>query len=90
LNILDSDPEPFFDALARAAQLATEMPIALISLVDGGRQWFKSQIGLEDVRETPRDVSFCTWAVLSGDIFEVEDASSDPKFADNPSVLGAP
>lgn len=90
LNILDSDPEPFFDALARAAQLATEMPIALISLVDGGRQWFKSQIGLEDVRETPRDVSFCTWAVLSGEIFEVEDASIDPRFADNPSVLGAP
>ncbi|WP_342589213.1 diguanylate cyclase [Stenotrophomonas sp. SAM-B] len=90
LNILDSDPEPFFDALTRAARFATEMPTALISLVDGGRQWFKSQTGLEGVRETPRDISFCTWAILSEDVFEVEDASIDPQFCENPLVLGAP
>jgi len=90
LNILDSDPEPFFDALTRAARSAAEMPIALISLVDEGRQWFKAQTGLEGVRETPRDISFCTWTILSEEIFEVEDASIDPKFCKNPLVLGAP
>lgn len=90
LNILDSDPEPFFDSLTRAARFAAEMPIALISLVDGGRQWFKSQTGLEGTRETPRDISFCTWAILSDDVFEVEDASIDPKFCKNPLVLGPP
>lgn len=90
LNILDSDPEPFFDALTRAARSAAEMPIALVSLVDEGRQWFKAQTGLEDVRETQRDISFCTWAILSEEIFEVEDASIDPTFCKNPLVLGAP
>lgn len=90
LNILDSDPEPFFDALTRAARSAAEMPIALISLVDEGRQWFKAQSGMEGVRETPLDMSFCTWAILSEEIFEVEDASIDPKFCINPLVLGAP
>lgn len=90
LNILDSDPEPFFDALTRAARSAAEMPIALISLVDEGRQWLKAQTGLEGVRETPRDISFCTWAILSEEIFEVEDASIDPTFCKNPLVLGAP
>lgn len=90
LNILDSDPEPFFDALTRAARSAAEMLIALISLVDEGRQWFKAQTGLEGVRETQRDISFCTWAILSEETFEVEDVSIDPKFCKNPLVLGAP
>lgn len=90
LRILDSDPEPFFDALTRAACTLTGMPVALVSLVDAERQWFKSQVGLEGVGETPRDISFCTWAIDGDAVFEVEDASSDPRFATNPLVLGAP
>jgi len=90
LQILESDPEPFFDALTQAARSLTGMPVALVSLVDGDRQWFKSQFGLDGLRETPRDISFCTWTIRSDDVFEVEDAAADPRFADNPSVLGPP
>lgn len=90
LRILDSDPEPFFDALTQAARTMTGMPIALISLVDGGRQWFKAQVGLPGVAETPRDISFCTWAIQAEDLFEVEDATEDARFATNPLVLGPP
>jgi len=90
LRILDSDPEPFFDALTQAARTMTGMPIALISLVDGDRQWFKSQTGLSGVQETPRAISFCTWAVQSDVLFEVEDAIDDPRFANNPLVVGPP
>lgn len=65
------------------------VPIALISLVDADRQWFKSCQGLE-VRETGRDVSFCAHAILDGGIFEIPDAHLDERFADNPLVTGAP
>lgn len=90
LNILDSDPEPFFDAVTRAAQVASDMPIALISLIDRERQWFKAQAGLVGFRESSRDVSFCAWAILSSDVFEVPDASLEPRFATNPLVVGPP
>jgi len=90
LRILDSDPEPFFDALMRAARNMTGMPVALISLVDGDRQWFKAQIGLPGVDETPRDISFCTWAIQSDEPFEVADAGQDARFSTNPLVLGPP
>lgn len=90
LRILDSDPEPFFDALTQAARTMTGMPIALISLVEGDRQWFKAQVGLPGVAETPRDISFCTWAIRSDELFEVEDATQDVRFAANPLVQGAP
>lgn len=90
LRILDSDPEPFFDALTRAACAMAGMPIALISLVDGERQWFKSQVGLDGMRQTPRDISFCTWAIDSDAVFEIEDTTRDPRFSDNPLVVGAP
>lgn len=90
LRILDSDPEPFFDALARAACAVTGMPMAMVSLVDGDRQWFKSQVGLKGPSETPRDVSFCTWAIQSHELLEIEDASLDARFSDNPAVVGPP
>ncbi|RRU14937.1 diguanylate cyclase [Stenotrophomonas sp. 278] len=90
LSITSSDPEPFFDALTQAARTMTGMPIALISLVDGSRQWFKAQVGLPGVSETPRDISFCTWAIQADELFEVEDATEDARFAANPLVLGPP
>lgn len=90
LRILDSDPEPFFDALTRAAHAMTGMPVAMISLIDGGRQWFKAQVGLDATTETARDISFCTWAIQSDMVLEVEDARADPRFSTNPIVVGPP
>jgi len=88
-RILDTAPHPSFDAVTRAAQTAFDTPIALISLVDSCRQWFKSAIGV-DVRETPRRFSFCTHAIGLHDVFVVEDAHADALFADNPLVTGDP
>jgi len=89
LEILDSSPEAMFDDIARIASVVADTPIALISLVDGKRQWFKARVGLE-VTETPRDVAFCSWAILGDEIFEVGDALKDERFSDNPLVLGEP
>ncbi len=89
LNILDTPPEQMFDDIARIASVLARTPIALISFVDGKRQWFKARVGLE-VTETPRDVAFCAWAILGDDVFEVSDASKDDRFSDNPLVLSAP
>ena len=90
LDVLDSDPEAEFDALVLAASLSCGVPIALISLIDAERQWFKANAGLPGLTETPRDVSFCAHAVLGDGIFEVPDATLDPRFADNPLVAGDP
>lgn len=90
LGILDSAPEAQFDALVRAASLACGMPIALISLVDRDRQWFKANTGLPGVTQTPRDMAFCAHAVLGDDLFEVPDTQRDARFADNPLVTGKP
>jgi PAS domain S-box-containing protein len=90
LRVLDTAPEPEFDALVRAASLACGTPIALISLVDAKRQWFKANLGLPGVTETPRDVAFCAHAVLGDELFEVPDATQDSRFADNPLVSGQP
>lgn len=89
LAILDSSAEERFDRITRMARNMFEVPISLISLVDEERQWFKSRCGL-DAQETPRDISFCGHAILGEAIFVVEDAARDPRFADNPLVLGAP
>lgn len=89
LAILDSTAEERFDRITRMARNMFEVPISLISLVDEERQWFKSRCGL-DAQETPRDVSFCGHAILGEEIFVVEDAIRDPRFADNPLVLGDP
>ena len=89
LNILDTEAEERFDRLTRMAKRLFDVPIALVSLVDENRQWFKSCIGLE-VSETPRDVSFCGHAILGNDPFIISDTAEDERFADNPLVLNDP
>lgn len=88
-NILDTLPEERFDRLTRLARRLFNVPIAVVSLVDMNRQWFKSCQGLA-VQETPRDVSFCGHAILEDGIMEVPDAQHDARFHDNPLVLGEP
>lgn len=89
-GILDTAAEQSFDDLARLAALCCEAPIALISLVDRDRQWFKAHIGIE-TRATPRDLSFCAHAILQPEqVMEVPDARLDPRFALNPTVTGPP
>lgn len=90
LVILDSAPEPVFDSIARMASDICGVPIALISLIDMERQWFKANVGLPGVNETPRDVAFCDYAIRSGAVLEVPDAEADSRFANNPLVTGAP
>ncbi len=90
LNVLDSAPEAQFDALVRAASLVCGTPISLISLIDANRQWFKANVGLEGVTQTDRDLAFCSHAVLGDSLFEVPDTALDPRFADNPLVVGPP
>ena len=90
LGVLDSEPEPEFDALVQAAALICDVPISLISLVDTDRQWFKANIGLPGVSETPRDLAFCAHAILGDGIFEVTDAALDPRFCDNGLVTSGP
>ena len=90
LGVLDTSPEPAFDALARAAAGLCDVPIALVSLVDDCRQWFKARFGLE-ATETPRDVAFCAHAIIAPESpLVVTDARLDARFNDNPTVHGAP
>ena len=88
-EILDTPPEREFDDLARLASYICNIPIALISLVDSGRQWFKSHHGIA-AHETPRRLAFCAYTILGNGIFEVPDALLDQRFADNPLVLDTP
>ncbi len=89
LNILDSLAEERFDRLTRLARQLFNVPIAVVSLVDTNRQWFKSCIGL-DATETGRDVSFCGHAILGDEIFLIPNAIKDQRFSDNPLVTGPP
>ncbi|MCL9657205.1 sensor domain-containing diguanylate cyclase [Pseudomonas protegens] len=89
LNVLDTLPEERFDRVTRLAKRLFNVPIALISLVDGDRQWFKSAAGLE-ASQTSRDISFCGHAILDDQIFMVRDAECDERFRDNPLVTGEP
>lgn len=89
LNILDTPAEERFDRLTRLARRLFNVPIALVSLVDAERQWFKSSVGLE-ARETPRDISFCGHTILGEQILLVCDAELDERFCDNPLVTGEP
>ncbi|MFD9698748.1 ATP-binding protein [Lentzea sp. NPDC059081] len=88
-GVLDTPPEERFDRITRTARRLLDAPIALVSLVDLDRQWFKSCSGL-DATETPRSVSFCAHAIEQPELMEVPDALDDPRFADNPMVLGPP
>ncbi len=89
LNILDTPPEEAFDRITRLLGLVLKMPIALISLVDQDRQWFKSRHGLV-AHETPREIAFCDHTIRQTELMQVEDALQDPRFANNPLVLGDP
>ena len=90
LDVLDTPSEAEFDALVNAAAAVCGTPISLVSLVDTDRQWFKANRGLAGATQTPRDVAFCAHAILQDGLFEVPDATLDPRFADNPLVAGAP
>jgi GAF domain-containing protein len=88
-GLLDSAPEERFDRVTRLARRLFAVPIALVSLVDADRQWFKSKQGLT-ATETSRDVSFCAHAILGDEPLVVENAADDARFADNPLVTGDP
>ena len=90
LMVLDSESEPIFDTLTTLASQVCQTPIALLSLVDAGRQWFKANVGLPHVSETPRSVAFCDHAIRGKGLMEVPDARLDARFMANPLVNGPP
>lgn len=90
LLLLDTPREERFDRIVEFAAREFDVPIALISLIDSERQWFKAAVGLGDVCETGRDISFCGHAIMRSDIMVVPDALADTRFSDNPLVSGAP
>jgi PAS domain S-box-containing protein len=90
LSVLDTPPEPVFDAITALAAQVCEVPIALVSLVDRERQWFKAHVGLPGVKQTPREVAFCHHAIEQAALLEVQDALADPRFRHNPLVTGQP
>lgn len=90
LDVLNSAPEEEFDALAKAASLVCGTPISLITLLTSERKWFKANIGLEGTEETERKISFCTHAIEGDGLMEIEDATLDARFAENPFVIADP
>ncbi|WHQ70090.1 sensor domain-containing phosphodiesterase [Methylorubrum extorquens] len=89
LRILDTAPEAHFDAVCSTAAALFSVPMTLVSLIDIDRQWFKAKCGIT-VDGTPRDLAFCAYAILNDDALVVEDATTDPRFANNPLVTGEP
>ncbi|SNT33266.1 diguanylate cyclase with GAF sensor [Granulicella rosea] len=89
-QILDTPREAPFDRIAGLVKAVMQVPIAIISLIDSERQWFKSCIGMGDTTETTREVSFCTHTIQAREPLYIPDARLDPRFATNPLVTGAP
>ncbi|WP_158213226.1 diguanylate cyclase domain-containing protein [Pigmentiphaga sp. NML080357] len=89
LDLLDTPSEPAFDLITRMTANAIGVPIALVSLIDRDRQWFKSKVGM-DISETPREYAFCAHCIVGGERLLVPDATQDERFFDNPLVCGAP
>jgi GAF domain-containing protein len=88
-RILDTAPETVFDDIALIASTLCDTPIALMTLVDRERQWFKARVGQENL-ETNRDYAFCAYTILGDDVLVVEDAAADQRFVDNPLVTSEP
>ena len=89
LAILDTKPEERFDVLTREAVEKLKVPMSMVSILDSDREWYKSCVGL-DAKEGDRAASFCGHALLATNIFIIEDTLKDPRFADNPMVVGFP
>jgi PAS domain S-box-containing protein len=87
--ILDTEPEANFDDITQIAALVCNTPVAIITLVDAARQWFKSKIGISTA-ESPREIAFCAYTITQRDLFVVKDAHADPRFRDNPLVTSDP
>jgi GAF domain-containing protein len=87
--ILDTEPEQTFDDIVILAAHICDTPMAMLSLVDENRQWFKSRVGVQ-VRETPRETSICSHAIEQNDLFIVPDTLQDARFQNNPLVLNEP
>ena len=88
-NLMDSGAEERFDSITRLAARTFDTPIALVTVLDRERQWFKSKVGLTS-DETPREEAFCAHAIHEDDVMVIPDARLDPRFCDNPSVDGDP
>lgn len=89
LAILDTKPEPRFDALTKEAVEKLKVSMSMVSILDSDREWFKSCVGW-DQKEGERATSFCGHALLAEDMFIVADTLKDPRFVDNPMVVGSP
>lgn len=90
-DVLDTAPEAVYDDIVQVCAGVCDTPIALITLIDGTRNWFKASVGTaEELTESPRDISFCGHAIVGTHVFEVTDATVDERFADNPLVESPP
>src|SRR5690242_4379207 len=85
LRILDTPSEEAFDRIARIAADLLRAPVAIVTFVDGDRQWFKSRLGIA-LEQTPRNIAFCAYAILQSGVLVVPDAAADARFRDNPLV----